>query len=654
MKRSASYPEHVSAPPPIRRALEDAVHIPEEVRRVQEELDNARFAEDFEAAVAAMDRGLDDPVFSDRVALYQWGELEYKSGTRLAILPNPSHRCSRDQGCRMTRLEVNVYRRTVPVLSGDTVPAAGGAAPLSGSFAARALKDGGQARMYHLCIASTCEHLIPGHICHMKPQCWHLHGDRRDDTMPLEDFWVCNQTGNLHVCGHDCMQAKDITDGERDLVCTLTGQVISGRRPVTEFEAAAEQRDPRALSLTGKSDGGPAEDTEAARVRRQQAVARGARRSRAAAASRVPSWGPSNEEHEYRLFARRMVTDLLFSKKRQMLEATTYIAAYKRALAEVNKFMRVRRSLDGIPADNMDCIRTTLMTQDYLIKKCGVVIPEDKRLRFDERCPPLVMAAQAPCVYLARRPVSEYFANVPMMDDVKQYVSRCMVEAETEHLETDRRQPSDINMLQQYQFHQQDHEDAAKKARRDYEQFLDKVIRGYRERHGIVRPEPTRWDSERWQSRMENIIQVFAHTLVRVWRNLMQHVPPGPGRQTLAFGRIALGLLYLTKTSLSVQDMQITSCASFVTVVPLVEFARLLPWDNQLSMFDLDEYAQAGARRLTKTQGDVRDEAIRVSKMGALPSLLLRIEDIMAELVEEQRRQREAASTAPVQIPVGK
>ena len=630
----------------MRRRLEGPEIVPAAVREVQRELDDAQYAREFEEGMAEMGRGLDDPVFSDRLALYAWGELQYKSETARSILPNPSHQCSRELGCRMRRLDVSVYRRIVPLT--DQMPAATGpgAPPLSGYVAARAMHTEGQARLYHLCIHEMCEHLIANHACRMSPRCWHAMTDRRDDTLTLDDFWVCGTSGNLHICGESCTQAKEITTNERDVVCTLTSQIIAARRPVTEAEAAAEQRDPRALTLMGKSDGSgaPDEDTEAARARRQAAVARGARRHRIVAQ-------PVNEEAEYRIFAQRLVEELLFSEKRQMLEANIYLADYRRALDDVNKYMRVRKLVDDTHPATAAMIQQVLEAQ-RIVHEARPPAPGETIFHHDPKCPPLIMIGQALCVHRSREAVSEYFANVPMMDSVAKYITDRRAEMESEYLKTDRRQPSDINALREFQFHQKDRTEAAAAARRDYETLLGRVVQHYREAHGITRPAPTRWLSEHWQRRMANIKLLFAHTLVRVWHNLAQHADPA-GRQTLAFGRIALGVLYLTKSSLEVQDLQVAPATSFVTVVPRIAFARLLPCDNQLNMFKLDEFAASPtARRLTTTQGDVRQEAMRISRMGALPTLLLRIEDVSAELAAERRAA--AAVAPPTRIAVGK
>ena len=305
-----------------------------------------------------------------------------------------------------------------------------------------------------------------------------------------------------------------------------------------------------------------------------------------------------------------------------------------------------------MPPTTTAMIRMVLDAQAYVLAQRPLA-PGETVLRHDPKCAPLIMAGQALCVFRSREPVSEYFANIPMMDSVAHYVARRRLEIEAEHLETDRRQPSDVNALRQYQFYQQERVDAVHAAHCDFERYLSRVASEYRLRHGIVRPEPTRCDSPQWQRRMENITLLFAHTLVRVWRGSNQHATTPTARQTLAFGRIALGVLYLTKSSLEVQDLQITSCASFVTIVPRIDFARLLPCDNQLDIFNLDQFVLSPtARRLTTTQGDVRQEAMRISRIGALPSLLLRLGDVSADLAAETKATQAVAP--PVLIPVGK
>lgn len=616
--------------------LEDSIRVPEDVKRVQRELDEAHFAREFEETVGAMGRGIDDPVFGDRVALYAWGELEYKRGDGTRIMPNPMHECSKERGCKMKRIEVRVYRRNMPM--GSAVPDVGCVRSIGD-----AVGPGSQMRMYHLCFPASCEHLQPNHVCRMTPHCWHAIRDAPSDTLVLEDFWVCAATGNLHVCGSLCTQRKIVTAHENDHVCPLTGTVVASRRAVSDWQGASDRGDTRAL-LCSSAGPAPGDDTAAAREKRQKAVSMGSRSRR----SGGPMWGPGGEEAEYMLFAERLADELFFSKTRQMIEAEKLLSGIDAAFNDVVKFMRVRSLVDETPQRVALSIRLLLEAQTMVGGQGG--------LHHDANCMSLIRAGEALCVYHNRIPVSEYFANVPMMDDIAAYFVRRRAEIETKNLDTDRRQPSDIAVLRQFQFHDREATAAAAAAARDYASFLHRTVTRVREDANIVRPKITRWNSDEWARRRKDVTALYAHTLVRVWKNMRTYCTTPEGRDTLTFGRIALGMIYLTKSSLSVQDMSVAPCESYVTVVPRIEFSQLLPCDNQIEHFDLATFAAApGARRLTTIQGDIRREAMKISVAGNLPSLLLRLQDVMNGMIDESKR-RDAAPRHPAfdKIAVGR
>jgi hypothetical protein len=359
----------------------------------------------------------------------------------------------------------------------------------------------------------------------------------------------------------------------------------------------------------------PGEDSAMLREKRQRAIALGMRRGR-----NQGLWGPGDEERECLRFAERLVTELFFSSTRQMMEVEALLAGIDAAFNGVVKFMRVRSLVDEIPQRVSATIRLMLKAQRMVGGEGG--------LHHDPDCMSLIFACEALGVYHNLAPVSEYFSNVPMTDEVATYYTRRCAEIEAKNFDVDRRQPSDISVLRQFQFHDAESESVATNAMRDYARLLSATVADFRARRGLVRPAVTRWDSATWKQRQKGITSLYARTLVRAWKNLQTHCTSVEAADNLSFGRIALALVYLTKSSLTVQDTSVAPCESHVTVVPAIDFSHLLPCDNQLGHFNLDEFAAAtGAKRLTTVQGDIRSECLNISKAGKLQSMLLRLED---------------------------
>lgn len=607
-----------------RHAIEDAERVPEDVRRVQQELDDRHYARRFEEDIDEMTRSKEDAVFNDIVGLYAWGDMMYRQQRRMAVLSNPWHECQK--GCRMRLVEAVVYRRTLLAGSGTEAAGAEGAMP------ARSFGDifgASRLRTYHMCFPASCQHLFPGHACikggMVNGQCWHAVRDQPADTRRLDQFWVCETTGNVHVCGDLCTKRSAVSEREGDMVCQLTGQVLS-RQMVMDAAFGASAHDPRLAStlMLGASamDGGTAaeEPVKSDPEARQSVIVKQARGQMADIAKR-----PSMRMH-FVAFVEAMCDELFFSEKRQRLEVDVYLSGLRRAYEDLTKFMRVPKMTDDVSASIANFVRMLLRARDL----CGPDGP-GREIHHQKRTPRLISLTRGLEIYASRAPTSDYFANVPMMDGVARDMMARLAQIEFQFMNTDARHPSDIPALRSMHTHHGPTPERVEATRRFARMHL-RVVQHYRATHGLPPyTGPLHWSSPEWQDRRRRITETYSRVIVRAWENLFDSAS-GHTRETLVFGRVALGLLYITKTSLVVEDAHIAPAKVHVVVVPSIPFSGLLPRDNQLDRFDQSLIAPlTGARRLTIVQSLVRAAAQEISDAGRLPSVQLRLLDVVSE-----------------------
>lgn len=588
------------------------------MKRVNKDLDDRQLAADLEHAVGKGKEGADADIFNDLYGLYTLGEFEYKKLNQNRLMHNPAHTCSGDT-CRLIPVNVMVYR----LENHDN------------------WFTGERNISLHLCFPDMCAHIDPRHRCEeqLDGQCPHMHKYAPQDVRKLKDFWVCTDTGNVHVCGERCDKSAIQDTREGNYVCSLTGQVTERSIVPVEYHVNQQQ-----LLTAGNEEELTMENGLAYALHKK-----GMRKLLAAGGkslpTSVPIWERPGDLVLHHACVAAVCDQLFFSEDRQLMEADNYLAAYQRSYEEVVKSMRVRKMMDGV---NKDMARFSVkMLAAQSMCESRMKFTDEEKVYHNKIFTHLIRIPSVLAMYQFRSPTSTYFHNVPMLPSIAVYMR--------DRLNVINAKYASLFKPQAAESSEEARERALVKRRRD--ELLRQSVSAYRERIGAPPRHIVRWESAEWQTRMKNIRDIFSHCLVRVWINITKHnalSETGEG-VNLSFKRCLLALLYMTRKTVSVSEeifseatMDVTD-GPMVTVIPKIDFAMLLPPENQLDRFNLLPYStNAMSRKLTTTQTEIKNCIHAIGNKGHLAAMQLRMIDVYAEILEKKRPA--TAATAAVAI----
>lgn len=578
------------------------------MEEVKEQLDLKHLEDDFEHIAKRAANG-DDDIFNNIAALYRLGEFEYKKQNQHRLVANPAHVCT--SACNLTPVNVVVYRY---------VERSGG------WYTERNIS-------LHLCLVDTCEHIDPRHRCEEQTygMCPHMHRYIPQDIRKLKDFWVCNTTGNVHMCGELCTRSTIIHESEGNYVCALTGQVTDKHVVPVEY-----YQNQQLLLAAGNEEPITMENGlgNALQKKGYQKLL-----TRQKVPSQTPVWDRHGDILLYHACVVAVCEQLFFSEERQMMEADNYLQAYERAYEEVVKSLRVRKMMDGGVNSALARFSKRLLAAQALLGDAAQLHLHHKQFVHTIKVPAVL------AMYQFKSPTNTYFHNVPMMHTVNIYMRDRLKVIDTKYASiggANRLANSLIAPQMQpiLKMRREEMLNECEGIRRRRDELLRHAIEDYRARHSIEPRKITKWDSPEWQTRMKNIKDIFSHCLVRIWVTMTRYnalSECGEG-VNLSFKRCLLALLYMTRKTMSISDSDAPSGASeMVTVIPKIDFAMLLPPENQLDRFNLMPYSNSAlSRKLTTTQTEIKNCMYSISHKGYLSNLQLRMIDVYAEIVEKK------------------
>ena len=596
------------------------------MEQVQKEIDDAYLIAQFEEGLRDGGTGADkDVIFNNNAAMLFLAELKYKSQNANMLMNRPSHVCHAKSGCMMEHKVVTVYRKVhwtpnvQPIVTADSNV-------FTTVFGAESNPS-----QYQVCFGDDeCEHAKTGHYCdYIKEQgvnCHHLEKYHPSNVRRLKDFWVCNETGNVHACGAMCQQQKVMSVYENDYVCSLTG-TVTGRNIVNDNNTMTRQS--LLLENSGAALIAPVssvfDDTKSFRTTvkdkgstyRRKKADNSSSKGKVAPDVNDPIYREQYEkslkwwENETEMAANKMVVDyvveeLFFSKRRQMLEADSYLNGYKDAYEEVSKYMRTKKQQH----QQQETEQTTINT---------------------------IMAL---CIFQYRIPTNMYFKNVPMMPSVRRYILNGIAKLDASFIANNGvdisfcdddcggRDFDPVNVLIKKIIMRKQREEKAK--RKDNEENWDNLDNDDDDDDNDDDEDDNDIDLKRdeqleeqqmlqkWHNKATIVKRMFSVATISIWRNINKNLHELKEFDSMfKFKKILLPLLYMLRKQFIITenlgsalvtdtgkvyepfaDVDMYDEVHFsekfskanklcVNVIPKIEFASLLPIENQLYKFDL-------------------------------------------------------------------
>jgi hypothetical protein len=558
---------------------------------LQQQLDDEHLIRQFEEAI---EKGGDNPendlIFNNAAAMLFLAEHEYKKIHAKDILNRPSHVCAREKGCHMILKNVKVYRKTTfmgtHVAHSSEYDEDGNEYSHANAFE-QVFGTGANPANYQICFGDDeCEHAKTGHYCEYEKehgiQCHHKAHYQPSNIKVFSNFWVCSDSGNVHACGALCQQYKIVSETEADYVCSLTG-VVTSRNIVVDDGYGLRQK---LLTNEGATPAAPA--TIKRKKQGPQVI------DQEAYEASLKTWEHDEEMEKNKMIVSRVVNELFFSKKRQMLEADMYLTQYKDAAEEVSKYMRVKKQLH--------------LQQETEQKTVNMIM--------------------GLCIFQYKMPTSIYFKNVPMMPSVRKYILNGLAKIDQTFIGN---HGVDITCF----------DPDYMGTRKDYSKinkFIHSAIQTHKRRQMFDNDEDDDEEEEeydendierkyadntvqRWLNKVDIVKKMFTVATISIWRNMNKNLHDmREFEKMFKFKNIVIPLLYMLRKQFSITENTANSnnlnsmekiynpltdhvdvydeyhfSEDFakadkmrVIVIPKVEFALLLPHDNQLHKFDLN------------------------------------------------------------------
>lgn len=582
------------------------------IKDLQQELDDKYLIEQFEQGIKDGGGSADkDVIFNNPAAMFFLAELQYKKNNAGSIMNMPSHVCKPRSGCMMINKTVTIYRKVCwnggSFANKEVDPDKNVFAKVFGAEANPA--------NYQVCFGDhECEHARLGHYCEYASEqgvgCHHREHYDNSNIKQLKDFWVCQDTGNVHACGSMCQQQKIMSIHENDYVCSLTGSVTS--RNIVNDTGMARQ------GLLGENGAGTPmgmpnsvfEDTRNYRTTIKDKGNSHKRKRYDAEGNTIQSGkgqGVTKEqfeksmkwwEDETEMAGNKMIVDyvveqLFFSKKRQMFEADLYLNGYKEAFEEVSKYMRTKKQVEQQKETDQHTINT-------------------------------IMALS---IFQYRIPTSMYFKNVPMMPSVRKYILNGIGKLDASFItnngvdtafcddDSGGMDFTPVNVFiekvmrrkQKEALSIADDNDSDTEDEADNDIDLDEMAE-----------QEERKMLEKWNRKATIVKRLFAVATISIWRNINKNLHELQQYENMIkFKKFLIPLLYMLRKQFIITEnintnmekgvekvyMPFANVDSYtemhfsesfskanklcVVVIPKVEFASLLPNENQLYKFNL-------------------------------------------------------------------
>lgn len=535
------------------------------------------------------------------------------------------------------------------------------------------------------CGKRDCLHIFEGATCRQPAVCPHSLTYLAHERRELKDFWVCKQTGSVHICGENCTQRKIQTQRELHIICALTRAFVRS----TLVHADAWKLDTannvnKSLFLTG--DDSPllltdkmamdlvCDDTSKAKriktahassgVSPYSSVHSAASSSSSAASSSMtgilvaapcepaslctpfvprnslPPWERPNEIALNTAIAKMLFKELMFSETRQALEIDAVINSRQQMFKETHKMLRHRKIQEKLSGEILEY-------SQYVRSQCG----GDSTTVFTEgKYSVPTVATVALTTIASTNTRSQYFMHVPVqpqlvalskkrLDDVN---SRYLV-GRSDPLPNPAQQRERARRLAAHEarcdslirsalrtcggFSENDDDDDDDGEQGRYVACEESIALRQQQLPFLTLD----WESKEWKDKMERITDLVARVTVRVWLNLNRYcVDWQTTRTEINFKRIILPLMYMLRRPLTYKSQNIggidtTERMPQVVIIPRIDFTDLLPVESNVTKFKITDFCTPSSKTITPIQTLIQQYFYTAAQTGRIHDVRIRL-----------------------------
>lgn len=505
----------------------------------------------------------DEDLWTQWKAFYAMAEIIWKT-MDTEFVNTPGHVCERKK-CTMRHEEAMVIRF-----------------PDKDNTDLANLMGGGGLSMknFHVCFPRYCEH-YGNHKCTAPDSCPHHPRVRSEDIKSLKYIWICAETGSMHICGPYCSQKCIQTDKEGDMVCPVTGIIVTKTfgNPIPDDQ----------LRVTGDNAGLLTSQEYESRARKK--VTRGPRI--------LLPWQRPEDMLQYRALTSIILDTLLFSEARQIWEIGRIVECCHKAHTETARSLRPKKGKD-------DCTSATIWDDDDLMYGDPVHAQGGGAGGYQN-----ISIMYSLSVLSTYFPVSRYFHIAPARPSVMPLIREAI---ETTPI---LRQHITLTHVPSSQGHHECAHCRREKCRQRLREILQKLG------GACPQPEPLEWESEKWQTFMKSTKNMITDVALRIWTNLNKHdYDPSKGRENMPYTKIVLAIIYLMKSEYSipvqphVKETTNGMNVPRVVVIPKLSVAALLPPETALCKFEMPRSCAGLVRTLTTTQRNIKDKFSSLVRQG--------------------------------------
>jgi hypothetical protein len=577
-----------------------------------------------------------DGMWENWKGFYGIAELQYKQSSE-TVINSPNHECIPGK-CTLRLVPVVVYRYRP-----DMMPSLFGIP-----------KDDPLCTQYHVCFTQTCKHVNRFHACPNMALCPHNVRDTTETTRVLPNFFVCNDTGNVHICGSRCSRSEMPDVHEGHYVCELTGmRTTVGVSTQNNFQAL---------------DHGSNPDNYKAIMDTNRLLAIDLPRSRMVNTT-VPPWERESDIVLYRNAIEHICEELLFSSRRQGIELDSISTGYARADAET------RKALQRLQTKNYQCAMMNFVDPGTL-RRVRRIAPD---FRYNSELTHTgnvcIVVPRALSVFAGFYPRTTYFHHVPLRPEVlpkmRAGMERCAELDEVYHVEHQSLIPSEhchhcqaarvkkrrFAILRRLHRRQKrvrlneglnrlhralDDNGSDSDSESDSDVYIDDDDDEMSDDDDDEKPDDTQcaWNRPEWKAFVTRTKKVAAALVLRVWANMYKYgVGWEPGREGLNFRRVALPLLYMLREGFSPPLSQTGGVhpdtpsmqAPRITVVPRLDILTLLPQEKALRNYKLPDWSLGAGRTMMTVEKEIKGIYGRIARDGRLFEVALTVADVLAE-----------------------
>lgn len=437
-------------------------------------------------------------------------------------------------------------------------------------------------KSFHICFPRYCEH-YGRHMCRTPETCPHGARVRSEDVKHLRNIWICAETGCIHVCGPYCSQKCIQTDKEGDMICPITGIIVT-----TTFGNAMPDDHMR---LGNENTGLLTAQEYETRVRKK--VARGPKI--------LLPWQRPEDMLQYRALTSIILDTLLFSEARQIWEIGRIVECCHKAHTETARSLRPKKGKD-------DYTNTQPWPDDDYYYGDPARGHGHAPGNAGHQTVSIIYSMSVLSTYF---PVSQYFHIVPPRPSVMPLIKEAI---DTTPILNQHIVPAHVPSPPQGQ-------ECPHCRREQCRQRLRQVIK--RLSGECEQPEPLQWESEKWQAFMKSTKNMITDVALRIWTNLNKHeYDPSKGRENMQYTKVVLAIIYLMKSEYSIpvqpQIKEKTNVLHVprVVLIPKLSVASLLPPETALCKFEMPRSCAGLVRTLTTTQRNIKDQFSSLVRKG--------------------------------------